>query len=414
LAVANFITQGSDTGLHHVLLTLGNLYHIYSDSKLDEAVKNRILGSLEKRWAAADQDVFIAAVVMNPYIRKRWFASGVQALTPSGLLGIVKRVCARIFREEPDVEFSEAFMDYLQQREEFSDEWMQLGMWTDTFEKQVMSPSQSQYSRTNFFIQNREVNLVMIWEGIDTQIPTGQKQGRNRLTKLAIHILSIIANSAGCERVFSQMGLVQTKCRSRLGLDKVRKTALIRMDLKRRHVAEGLIRPRTKRTFDTMSSDLIQPSMPSILLPPNSEPTPSAAAAQPTQPPPSTEPPEINVGTLDVANFDDMAKELVQAATESDQLTREEQDADEDLSMVPPPNPPTQPSTSSRSTRPSTKTKIPLKNLFRYPTDPDAPAEGLNFYWKWGIKHLEEEMLVAELMTDSLEDIDETALMPSS
>ena len=39
-------------------------------------------------------------------------------------------------------------------------------------------------------------------------------------------------------------------------------------------------------------------------------------------------------------------------------------------------------------------------------TDPDAPAKGLNTYWKWGIKHLE-EMLVAELMTESLEDVDE-------
>ncbi|KAF8489256.1 hypothetical protein F5888DRAFT_1638680 [Russula emetica] len=40
---------------------------------------------------------------------------------------------------------------------------------------------------------------------------------------------------------------------------------------------------------------------------------------------------------------------------------------------------------------------------------PDSvPAEGLDFYWKWGIKHLEEEMLVAELMTDSLEDIDDS------
>jgi hypothetical protein len=97
---------------------------------------------LEKRWAAADQDAFIAAVVMNPYIRNRFFAGGVQALTLSGLLGIVKRVCARIFQEEPEVEFSEAFMDYLQQREEFSDEWMQLGMWADTFEKQVMRPLQ--------------------------------------------------------------------------------------------------------------------------------------------------------------------------------------------------------------------------------------------------------------------------------
>jgi hypothetical protein len=144
--VANFITQGSDTGLHHVLLTLGNLYHIYSDPKLDEDVQNKILGSLEKRWAAADQDVFIAAVVLNPYIRNRWFATGVRELTPAGLLGIVKRVCARVFREEPEIEFSEALMDYLQQRGEFSDEWMQLSMWTDMFEKQVMCTLQLRYS----------------------------------------------------------------------------------------------------------------------------------------------------------------------------------------------------------------------------------------------------------------------------
>ena len=50
-------------------------------------------------------------------------------------------------------------------------------------------------------------------------------------------------------------------------------------------------------------------------------------------------------------------------------------------------------------------TTLPPKNLFRYPTDTDPPAEGLNFYWRWGIKHFEEEMLVAELMTDGLENV---------
>jgi hypothetical protein len=54
-----------------------------------------------------------------------------------------------------------------------------------------------------------------------------------------------------------------------------------------------------------------------------------------------------------------------------------------------------------------TKTKIPLKNLYRYPTDSDVPAGGLNFYWKWGVKHLEEDMLVAGLMAEGLEDVDE-------
>ena len=55
--------------------------------------------------------------------------------------------------------------------------------------------------------QGQEVNPVEIWEGIDTR----EETGRNRLTKLAIHILSIVANSAGCEHVFSHMGLVHTE-----------------------------------------------------------------------------------------------------------------------------------------------------------------------------------------------------------
>ena len=59
------------------------------------------------------------------------------------------------------------------------------------------------------------MNPVEIWEGIDTQ----EETGRNRLTKLAIHILSVVANSAGCERAFSHMGLVHTGIRSKLGVE---------------------------------------------------------------------------------------------------------------------------------------------------------------------------------------------------
>lgn len=54
------------------------------------------------------------------------------------------------------MEFSEAFMDYLQQREEFSDEWMQLGMWTDTFEKQVMTGPHN-YNTHKLIISHRIV-----------------------------------------------------------------------------------------------------------------------------------------------------------------------------------------------------------------------------------------------------------------
>ena len=80
---------------------------------------------------------------------------------------------------------------------------------------------------------------IEVWEGIDTH----QEQGRNRLVKLALHILSVIANSAGCERAFSHMGLVHTAIRSKLGVDKVRKSTVVGMDIKRLHIDAGLVRP---------------------------------------------------------------------------------------------------------------------------------------------------------------------------
>jgi hypothetical protein len=70
--------------------------------------------------------------------------------------------------------------------------------------------------------------LIEVWEGIDTQ----EETGHNCLTKLAIHILSVVANSAGCEHAFSHMGLVHTDICSKLGIEKVRKTTMVGMDIK--------------------------------------------------------------------------------------------------------------------------------------------------------------------------------------
>jgi len=63
--------QGSNTHLNHVLTTLGNLYYIYSNPDVDVKVQNKVLVSLKKHWAAADQDPFIAAVVLNPFLHGR-------------------------------------------------------------------------------------------------------------------------------------------------------------------------------------------------------------------------------------------------------------------------------------------------------------------------------------------------------
>ncbi|KAL6302503.1 ribonuclease H-like domain-containing protein [Sparassis latifolia] len=90
LAIAMNITQAPHTRLDHVLLTLANLYRIYSSPDTEDQVQSKILDSLEKRWKKADQDVFILAVFFNPYTRGRCFDRA--ALTKNALTAMAKRI----------------------------------------------------------------------------------------------------------------------------------------------------------------------------------------------------------------------------------------------------------------------------------------------------------------------------------
>jgi hAT family C-terminal dimerisation region len=103
------------------------------------------------------------------------------------------------------------------------------------------------------------VNPVKIWEGIDTQ----EETGCNCLTKFAIHILSVVANSAGCERAFSHMGLVHTSIRSKLGVEKVRKATMVGMDIKQMHLEARLLHAQGNET--SHFKNLMQPLRPIIL-----------------------------------------------------------------------------------------------------------------------------------------------------
>ena len=216
------------------------------------------------------------------------------------------------------------------------------------------------------------MNPVDVWEGVDTQ----QQVGRNRLVKLVVHILSIVANSAGCERAFSHMGLVQTATRSKLSIDKVRKTTIVGMDIKRSHIEAGLVHPREHRDF----------SMPETSRSATGIGEGSEVAAE--------------VEDLEILDFDQLARELIEDASED----IEELDADEEL----PPIPltiriPLQAIHSALQDTPQSRsaaTKIPLKSLFIFPENPNATSE-LAYFWKGGIQNLEKEMAVHEVLCSS-------------
>lgn len=118
LAISSLILQSPTLRLDQVLLTLGNLYRIYTASHVDLDVRDAIVSSLEKRWKAADQEIFILAVVFNPYIRNTGFCDAY--LSRAELLQMCTRAFKRFFRRDATMDFWRACQRYLNSEERFS------------------------------------------------------------------------------------------------------------------------------------------------------------------------------------------------------------------------------------------------------------------------------------------------------
>ena len=127
LAIATNILQSSRTRLDHVLLTLGNLYYVYSSSAFTSEVRDHMLGRLEFRWgkgAKPDHDVFILAVILNPYVRATCFNR--EKLSGQDIINLTTAVFKRLFLSAPGPSFVAALEQYLEWQGEYSSENMGL------------------------------------------------------------------------------------------------------------------------------------------------------------------------------------------------------------------------------------------------------------------------------------------------
>jgi hypothetical protein len=212
------------------------------------------------------------------------------------------------------------------------------------------------------------------------------------------------------------MGRVHTAPRSRLGVEKVRKTTMVGMEITRSHMEAGLLRPRGRRHLDAFAT--------------NSEPEAVADV--------DTVSSDTDIGDLgldaevtdDPLDFERLAARLVSGAAEDVDSDSDDDEPDTELpptplpipatsgaqtrcaasrsavipaalAPAPAPSPTSQPQASRTQKR---KTQIPLKTLFIYPTDPNAPLNGLDDFWKGGIKNLESESEVLEILSAGGED----------
>ena len=129
---------------------------------------------------------------------------------------------------------------------EFSPNFMSLAQHKAASEQMVHFNGRiSMRSKSNSLQQKRLLHLSRIWSTLDS----GQNTGQNSLVKLAVYLFSVVSNSAGAERTFSQMGLIHTKIRNRLSAEKVHKIVSLKMDLNRMLDKEDTGEHRRKRKF---------------------------------------------------------------------------------------------------------------------------------------------------------------------
>jgi hypothetical protein len=252
-------------------------------------------------------------------------------------------------------------------------------------------------------LQGKDVDIAKVWTAVyshDTSSPM-----LDPLAQLGHLIASIIANSGGSERHFSRTNRIHTKSRSRLGDDKVQKTAILNLELHREHAREGLVRRRLKRKFGHDSQETLRPDNAEVVAE-----TQGASAA--------------------VVSVEDAIAEVLTALgddedTLPDALGSASSLAASSSSALAPEATQTPAAVSAgSSTQPritlffGTQEAIPLSFVFNFdaviPHDSvsahsTTPQTGLNMFWQGGLTHLKDELEFYDL-----HDIAETVDSPGN
>lgn len=78
-----------------------------------------IIDSIERRWAKADQEIFIAAVILNPFYQTTPFSLIPQFRTAE-IVSLMTRLWKRLLRTDPPQSFALDLMEFLRKRGNYS------------------------------------------------------------------------------------------------------------------------------------------------------------------------------------------------------------------------------------------------------------------------------------------------------
>ncbi|KAI0069449.1 hypothetical protein K474DRAFT_1182193 [Panus rudis PR-1116 ss-1] len=125
LAMAANITQADNARLDSVLLTFALLYHHFDtlSDPSEASVRTAVTETIDDRWMKADQDVFIAAIILHPDYMTKPFRKDPSAgifFSPVNVYTLMARLYHRFFREPPPRSLLDEVRDYLEHRGRYS------------------------------------------------------------------------------------------------------------------------------------------------------------------------------------------------------------------------------------------------------------------------------------------------------
>lgn len=300
-----------------------------------------ILNSIEKHWLAADQDIFIVAVIINPFYWTTAFTAHQRFIN-----ACIKLLLASLYLQFFGTPAPEHFYLELHEFLMGSGHYSEL----EVTYKRYITHSKYEVCFPHGCSKMAGVNIWELAKNLDPLVILQDFLIPGHLTTpfycLTDQLLSICMNSTTCEQLFSTFGTTLTKLRNRMNTPTLTTLAELKMHICGKH-QEKLTKLWMKHLFDHQSQ--------------NSFPDPAAPTMTPSAPEPAithpmSTPPEISMLGL------------------SHLIPNNLKDNEPDLGRTDDP--------------------ILLHELFNYDSN-----QWTKLYGGQGRKHLEEELVVCELLS---------------
>ncbi|KAG2047405.1 hypothetical protein BDR06DRAFT_1031109 [Suillus hirtellus] len=184
------IHQAAQARPEYVVISFGFLHFHYSkiENHADLAACTAVLASAECHWGQCEQEVFIAAVIINPFYKILPFKK-IPLTTHTGLVVLFRHLWSCFFNSDAPLDLYTDLEDYMSGSCDF--------MHIDVYKFALLSHAEK---------EGIAVDPINIWDGL-----SHPGSPLRPLHSIALCLLSIYPNSASCKHLFSVFGTILMK-----------------------------------------------------------------------------------------------------------------------------------------------------------------------------------------------------------